>query len=156
MAQIIQGAFHFLRQGITKPASPLTVYPVSEIENAFRIMQTGKHIGKIAISFGSSNVVPVLRRTSSTLELDGEATYVLVGGFGGLGRSLSNLLVDHGARNLCFISRSGADSAKAKKQIQDLERASIQTKTYCCDIAMRVLLQKLLGAIQTSSQQSRV
>jgi NADPH:quinone reductase-like Zn-dependent oxidoreductase/NAD(P)-dependent dehydrogenase (short-subunit alcohol dehydrogenase family) len=135
MAQIIQGAFDFLRQGVTKPVSPLTVYPVSEIENAFRIMQTGKHIGKIAISFGSSDVVPVLRRTSSTLELDGGATYVLVGGLGGLGRSLSNLLVDHGARNLCFISRSGADSAKAKKQIQDLESAGIQTKTYCCDIA---------------------
>ncbi|KAE9372739.1 putative polyketide synthase, partial [Stipitochalara longipes BDJ] len=135
MAQIIQGTFDFLRQGVTKPVAPLTVYPVSEIENAFRIMQTGKHIGKIAISFGSRDVVPVLRKTSSTLELDGEATYVLVGGLGGLGRSLSNLLVHHGARNLCFISRSGADSAKAKKQIQDLESAGIQTKAYCCDIA---------------------
>ena len=114
MAEIIEGTFDFMRQGISRPGSPVTVYPVSEVENAFRLMQTGKHRGKIAITWDGKDIVPVLHHASNSLRLDGDATYVLVGGLGGLGRSLSNLLVDLGARNLCFISRSGDQSMSAQ------------------------------------------
>src|SRR6266536_4978902 len=31
MAEILEGAFDFLRRGITKPISPLTVYPIAEV-----------------------------------------------------------------------------------------------------------------------------
>lgn len=145
MAEIMEGAFDLLRRGITKAVYPLTIYPVSEVENAFRLMQTGKHRGKIAISFGESDVVPVLHKSSSVLKLDENSTYVLVGGLGGLGRSLSNLLVENGARNLCFVSRSGANSEKAKKQIQDLEDQGIHTKAYCCDVANADSLKETLA-----------
>ena len=135
MIEIIEGTFNFLRQGIIKPVSPLTVYPISKVENAFRLMQTGKHRGKIALSWAGDDIVPVLRSASNTVKLDGNSTYLLVGGLGGLGRSLSNLLVDLGARNLCFISRSGSKSEEAWKLIQDLEKRQIRTQVYCCDIA---------------------
>ena len=135
MAEIIEGTFDFLRQGISRPVSPVTVYPVSEVENAFRLMQTGKHRGKIAITWDGKDVVPVLHHASNTLRLDENATYVLVGGLGGLGRSLSNLLVDLGARNLCFISRSGDQSTSAQKLLQELKQRNVRTNVYRCDIA---------------------
>lgn len=135
MSEIIEGTFDFLRRGIIKPVSPLTVYPISEVENAFRLMQTGKHRGKIALAWVGKDVVPVLHNANKMLKMDGNATYVLVGGMGGLGRSLSKMLVDLGARYLCFISRSGSRSADAKKLVQDLEKRQVQVKVYCCDIA---------------------
>ena len=135
MAEIIYGTFDFLRRGIIKPVSPLTVYPISDVESAFRLMQTGKHRGKIALSWDGEDIVPVLHNASSMLKLDGNATYVLVGGLGGLGRSLANLLVDLGARYLCFISRSGSRSNEARKLIQHLERKQVRINVYCCDIA---------------------
>ena len=135
MAEIIEGTFEFLRQGICRPVSPVTVYSVSEVENAFRLMQTGKHRGKIAITWDGKDVVPVLHQADNSLKLNGNATYVLVGGLGGLGRSLSNLLVDLGARNLCFLSRSGDQSTSAQKLIQELEERNVKTGVYRCDIA---------------------
>lgn len=143
MIEIIEGTFDFLRRGVTRPVSPLTVYPISEVENAFRLMQTGKHRGKIALTWAGKDIVPVLCNTTSTLKLDENATYVLVGGLGGLGRSLSTLLVELGARHLCFISRSGRHSDNARELIQELEKTGVQIKVCSCDIADQKALAKV-------------
>lgn len=135
MAKIISGAFDLQRRGITRPITPLTAYPISEVENAFRLMQTGKHLGKIALTFSDTDVVPVLNRTADSFKLDPTAVYVLVGGLGGLGRSLSTLFVEHGARKLCFLSRSGGSSAEAQRLLQDLQSQQVQVEAYACDIA---------------------
>lgn len=135
MAKIIQGAFDFQRQGITRPVTPLTVYPISEVENAFRLMQAGKHLGKVALTFSDDHVVPVLNTGVGSFQVDRDVVYLLVGGFGGLGRSISTMLVDHGARKLCFLSRSGGRSAEAQKLIQDLRMRQVQVQAYACDIA---------------------
>lgn len=145
MAEIIKGAFDFQRRGITRPITPLVTYPISEMENAFRLMQTGKHIGKIALSFGDGDVVPVVQSGASLLKLDRDAAYLLVGGLGGLGRSLSTMLVDHGARKLCFLSRSGGKSPEAQKLIQELEKRQVQVQVYPCDVADEQAVAKVLA-----------
>jgi len=38
---------------------PVTVYPLSEVEKAFRLMQAGKHMGKIVLSVTPETMVPV-------------------------------------------------------------------------------------------------
>lgn len=42
-----------------KIASPLHLFPISKIEEAFRLMQSGKNTGKMVLTFSSSDVVPV-------------------------------------------------------------------------------------------------
>ena len=135
MAEIIRGTFDLLGKGITKPIAPVRVYPISEVENAFRLMQAGKHMGKIALSYSDDDVVPVIRSENAALALDPKATYLLVGGLGGLGRSLSTMLVDNGVRSLAFLSRSGAKSQDAQKLVQDLEKRDVRVKAYACDVA---------------------
>lgn len=135
MAAIIEGAFDFQHRGITTPVSPLVTYPISEMESAFRVMQTGKHLGKIVLTWGDDDIVPVIQRTENTQRLNPNAAYVLAGGLGGLGRSLSKKLVDLGARKLCFLSRSGAESTQARKLIEFLEEHNVQSRVYKCDIA---------------------
>jgi NADPH:quinone reductase-like Zn-dependent oxidoreductase/NADP-dependent 3-hydroxy acid dehydrogenase YdfG/aryl carrier-like protein len=150
MADIIGGAFDFYRRGITTTVSPLTTYPISEVENAFRLMQTGNHIGKIVFTFGENDAVPILRSSvAATVKLDlrPEASYVLVGGLGGLGRSLATMLADNGARNLCFLSRSGgAASDSAQSLIHDLKKRGVQVRSFACDVsdvsALRAALEQ--------------
>ena len=48
-----------LRTGAVKPVSPITVYPIPEIEPALRLMQTGKHMGKIVVEAQSGDHVRV-------------------------------------------------------------------------------------------------
>ena len=45
--------------GTVAPVSPITTYPVSEIQKAMRLMQGGKHMGKVVIAAESSDIVQV-------------------------------------------------------------------------------------------------
>ena len=134
MAKIIAGTFDFQRRKITRPITPVKTYPISEVENAFRLMQAGKHLGKIVLRFDESSSIPVIRRGAEPLRLDPGAAYLIVGGFGGLGRSISKLLVDQGARKICFLSRSGGSSLDARKLIQELRDRKVEVESYACDI----------------------
>lgn len=74
-------------------------------------MQRGSHIGKILIRFSGENAaanIPNGITTMPTMSFRPGATYLLVGGLGGIGRAVSNWLVENGARHLVFLSRSGA------------------------------------------------
>ena len=135
LATIVEGAFDFFRRGISTPVEPLNSYPISEVETALRLMQSGKYLGKLVFTWGDDDVVPVVQPPRSTLKFDPEAAYVLVGGLGGLGRSLSMKMVSLGARKICFFSRSGAKSAAAKELVDDLEKLNVKVQALVCDVA---------------------
>lgn len=135
MASIIEGAFDFQHRGISRPITPMVVYPISEVETAVRLMQTGKDVGKIALTFRENDVVSLLNAGAATFHINQNKAYLLVGGLGGLGRSISTMLVDHGAQKLCFLSRSGGMSAESQKLLQDLRARHVQVQAYGCDIA---------------------
>lgn len=138
MAVILEGAFDFVHRGITRPVQPLVSFPISKVEDALRLMQTGKHLGKIALTWGDDNVVPLMPRSQRAPKLSPTGVYLLVGGLGGLGRSLATKLVSLGARRLCFLSRSGADSTNAQALIRRLEQQQVQVRAYKCDVGDEV------------------
>ena len=47
-----------------------------------------------------------------TVELQANASYVVVGGFGGIGQSICLWLAEHGAKNLFVLSKSNNATAK--------------------------------------------
>ncbi|KAL4796963.1 phenolpthiocerol synthesis polyketide synthase ppsB [Aspergillus venezuelensis] len=135
IGQILSDAFALVHKGILGPAHPLTAYPVSELETAFRTMQQGKHRGKLVLSFDKDAQGPVLCKAQHSLHLDPDRTYLFFGGLGGLGRSLAREFVICGARHIAFISRSGDSSAEAKATIQDLTTLGATVKAYRADVA---------------------
>lgn len=56
--------------------------------------------------------------------------YLLVGCLGGLGRCLVLWMMEHGARQFGFISRSGADKPEAAQLIADMKQASAKPMVY--------------------------
>ena len=152
LAKVLQEVFVLLSRGILKPVTPVTIYPLSDMETAFRLMQMGKHRGKIALSWGEDDIVSQMknRQSGPPASLDPAASYLLVGGLGGLGRSLAGLLVDLGARHLCFISRSGAASNMAKAFIRNMASLNVHVVVYQCDIADSNALRVVLEAHSTS------
>ena len=147
MAAIVEGTFEFVRQGISKPVKPITSYAISDVERAFRLMQAGKHLGKLVLTWGRDDEVPVIDRRKSTLRLDPHSTYLLVGGLGGLGRSLAERLVELGARKLCFLSRSGAQSSEAKSLVSSLENAGVQVDVLRCDVSSEHAVESAVTTI---------
>lgn len=138
MAQATRGALDLVRDGVLSPPSPLTVMPVSKAQAAFRMMQAGKHTGKMVLSFQDDAAEVMVERGSlRSLRLNPDATYLLVGGLGGLGRSLARMMAGLGARHLAFVSRSGAagghDAQAVLAELQQLDGMTV--KAYAADAA---------------------
>lgn len=143
---ILQNVSDLTEQGVLAPPSPLKVYPVAEVEEAFRTMQSGKQRGKQVLSFQDARGNVSLRPADS-LRLDRNATYLFVGGMGGLGRSLAAMFADAGARNLVFVSRSGLSgaSSKAASALCDkLSTAGVRVGVYEADAADKQALEAAL------------
>ena len=135
MARLYQRTFDLIREGAVGLVKPITVYPYSEIEKAFRFMQQAKHKGKMVLKVHPDDMVPAIPRNPHPLTFDEAATYVLVGGLGGIGRAVATFMAEHGVKHLAFISRSGDTKPGAKEAIKELNSMGVHTVSYACDIA---------------------
>lgn len=59
LSRILADVMKYWAMGVTKLVTPLKVMNFSQIEEAFRIMQTGKHIGKMVLAANDDDIVPV-------------------------------------------------------------------------------------------------
>lgn len=99
---------------------PTRVFPASEVGEAVRLLSSGQHRGKLAITYQEPvTVAPDMR---DLLELDEGGTYLVSGGMTGFGASLARWLVSRGARHLVLLSRRGRQSPGAPELLQELEQ----------------------------------
>lgn len=82
--------------------------------------------------------------TKPNFTCDGNATYVIAGGLGGIGQSIAAWLVDRGARTLLLLSRSGAKGPEAMKFINSLQSKGARAIALACDICNESSLRKVL------------
>lgn len=70
------------------------------------------------------SLVPPIMKAFPTFRSD--AAYLLIGGLGGIGRSVSTWMVEQNARELIFLSRSAGKSEQDQAFIQELEAQGCQ------------------------------
>ncbi|RYC58310.1 hypothetical protein CHU98_g7900 [Xylaria longipes] len=86
---------------------------------------------------------------AAQLAFSSEGTYVLVGCLGGLGRSLTKWMMEHGARHFAFISRSGASKPEAARVIASIEKCrGASTRVYRADASDEVAMQCIIYSLQ--------
>jgi NADP-dependent 3-hydroxy acid dehydrogenase YdfG/acyl carrier protein len=88
-------------------------------------------------------------KTRPTFSFDANATFVISGGLGGLGRNIACWLADQGARHLLLLSRSGGQTEKGKDLIQHLERKGVQVLAPKCDISDELSMEAALLACRS-------
>lgn len=64
-----------------------------------------------------------------------DATYLIVGGLGGIGRSICHWMADHGARNFAVLSRSANTNRSFDGFIEGLSTAGIKVMPIGCDVS---------------------
>lgn len=116
-------------EGHIQPIRPIKAFPAKEVEAAFRYMQKGFNIGKIAIEFPEDSGQLATSKERPRVLLNPDRSYLLVGGFGGLGRSTARWMVSKGARHLAFLSRSGMSSSN-EKFVAELESSGCQVQIF--------------------------
>jgi NAD(P)-dependent dehydrogenase (short-subunit alcohol dehydrogenase family) len=84
--------------------------------------------------------------TKTSYCLDPNATFVVCGGLGGLGRNIVTWLADRGARHLLLLSRSGGQAEVSRVLIDYLEGRGVEVMAPPCDVSDKILLQNTLRA----------
>lgn len=111
------------------PGPPIdTVFPASKVQDAFRKMQSARHIGKIIIKLPDNSQEIEAVPSKPTPSFLSDRSYLLVGGLGGLGRSVSTWMVENGARNLVFLSRSARESPETADFLEELSSQGCQVQ----------------------------
>ncbi|KAJ5233183.1 polyketide synthase [Penicillium chermesinum] len=100
----------------------LRLYKMGEIESAFRLISAGKHMGKVILTADPEEAVPALPETPLLPALLPEATYILAGGFGGL----------------------GAKTSAAKACIAEMQSQGVKVLAKACDISSKEALEAVL------------
>lgn len=102
-----------IANGAVRPL-PMTVFSEQQIEQGFRFMATGKHIGKVLLKIRDEEaqkvVVQPVPKTVAAIPrtyMNPDKSYILVGGLGGFGLELANWMIRRGAQHLVLTSRSG-------------------------------------------------
>jgi NADPH:quinone reductase-like Zn-dependent oxidoreductase len=141
--RILNEIARLVGQGVIGPVSPVTAYPIRQLSQAFRLLQTGKHIGKVVLSIAPDEQVKVLPR-APTAKLRPDASYLIVGGVGGLGRSIAYWFADHGATNLILLSRSAGDAQKTGSFVSGLREVGCRVVAISCDVSDKADLARAL------------
>ena len=93
------------------------------------------------------SVIPALPHDAHPLKLHSDATYVLVGGLGGLGRGLAPYMADHGAKHLAFFSRTDDVQPAAQKMLDELKERGVEANIYVCDVTDPEALKQAITQI---------
>ncbi|CAN9508637.1 unnamed protein product [Ophioblennius macclurei] len=142
--------FQLLQQGLASgEVQPLrtSVFRRQQVEEAFRFMAQGKHIGKVLLQVRSEDTdaasplaIPAVRRS---LFLPGHS-YVVTGGLGGFGLELAHWLVERGARILVLTSRSGVRNGYQEKRVREWRSRGVDVLVSTCDVATPDGAQRLV------------
>ncbi|KAI1081559.1 hypothetical protein F5B20DRAFT_588591 [Whalleya microplaca] len=146
-AEMVHQVMDLVSQGHIDHPSPLHRYPVSEVERAFRFMQSGKNSGRTIITINDSDVVKKRILNCSQWRCYRDASYLIAGGSGGIGRAILRWLASKGARYLIVPSRSGGvNSMAAANLVSELREQGVTVVTPACDVSSASSLSAMLNS----------
>jgi short-subunit dehydrogenase involved in D-alanine esterification of teichoic acids len=91
------------------------VYPFGKALEAFKQMERSPHSGIFVLEHGEESVLVGEPVAMCPLTLGTHGVYIVFGGLGGLGLSIAEFLVQHGAKKIGLVSRSGVPRVEALK-----------------------------------------
>ena len=152
LSRIMHDCYQLIEDGKIQIPSPIAEVSYAEVQKGFRLLQMGKHVGKVVLVPGDNDLVPVLPPISyRNINLfESHKTYLLVGGLGGIGRTLAEWLYRKGARKLAFLSRSGAERMDAKATLNWLKARNVHVSVSAGDVADIEVVEQCMQSLGIS------
>lgn len=121
-------------EGKINQVRPMTVMNFTQIYEGIDGLRN-ERLSKVVFVPDTSDQISVAPEVMSPYQFDSDASYVLAGGLGGLGRSLARWMASRGARHLIFLSRSALVTEPVEAMIADLKEAECTVNIFTCDVA---------------------
>lgn len=140
-----------LEQGVITPIKPIKTFDVSEVAQAIRHFTEDTHTGKIVVTYERPDSLLKIEPPKELVWLKDDATYLIIGGLGGLGRSLTTWMVGRGARKFVFLSRSGIKNAnsEAASTVRFVEEAGGDAVVVTGDVSIYEDVARAVKAAKT-------
>ena len=124
------------------------IFSFGELEEAFRLMQSSGHIGKLVLVPDGNAGVSLRKPPETVLRRDG--TYLVTGGIEGFGYECARWLVAHGAGSIALLGRRGSTTPGCDARVKELEASCAQVRIYQGDVADRKSLATILNSIRAN------
>ena len=148
---LLADVMDLFRCGKLRTVTPVTVFSIEALGSALHGLQSGKVMGKAVIEplpgqkvqvslrspQGSRKRLILSQAMPSTARhplIRSDATYLITGGLGGLGRSMTRWLAQQGAKSVALLSRSGHTSANAKILTEEFSGSDVNISVLKCDV----------------------
>ncbi|HET6409343.1 MAG TPA: SDR family NAD(P)-dependent oxidoreductase, partial [Chthoniobacteraceae bacterium] len=123
---------------------PFRAFPANRVDAAFRLMASGKHIGKVIVSFPEPFVTRRGVPPAKPFTVRDDGVYLITGAFGGFGKVIAQWLVQNGARELVLSSRSGASTPELKSFVASLQESGAEVRVVKADVGSPEDVQRLI------------
>ncbi|KAE8381596.1 polyketide synthase [Aspergillus bertholletiae] len=128
---------------------PLEIFEAEKTEKALRHMQKGTHIGKILVQIPKGTTSLPIAQTLVPYVFPPDKTFLLVGGLGGIGRSIATWMVAHGARSLIFLSPSAGKSDGDQRFLRELDDQGCRALTVAGSVADPAIVDDAVASSPT-------
>jgi hypothetical protein len=135
--------------GIFGAVSPKLSYSITDSDKALALMRGNLHCGKVLVHCNDQSEVMILPLKPARLQLNLEGTYVLAGGLVSLGLDIAELLFEHGAGNIIFLSRTGG-SIDSQERLAAFQRQGHRAEHFQCDITCAADVRNVSDTMATS------
>ncbi|CAF3615362.1 unnamed protein product [Fusarium graminearum] len=135
-SQLAQTTMQLLAEDKIQPPQLLPAFKISDIRNGFKKLQEDTSERVIVIA-EQGDTVPQFVQDRRPWTFDGNSTYLVAGGSGGLGRAIIRWMADSGAKHLIVPSRSGAISEAASQLVAELTSHGVNIVAPKCDVSVR-------------------
>ncbi|KAJ5368689.1 Highly reducing polyketide synthase sdnO [Penicillium cataractarum] len=129
-----QTVMSMFESGILAPVAPVAAIPISNIEEAFRLIASRKHTGKVVVEAEADALVKAVIAKPEPLQLDPSGSYVVAGGLGDLGKRICRLLASHGAKHIVTLSRRSLSDDDRQTFEADIAQLGAVLHIVKCDI----------------------
>jgi hypothetical protein len=139
----------YFKQGLIGPVGPKIQFDAIDMEAAFRFMQKGAHIGKIVIKMPDDTSILKVANIKNNMALRSDATYLMVGGLGGLGKAISTWMVERGAKSLLYLSRSAGKTEEDQLFFRELAAAGCVVTAFAGSVNAKADVEAAVASAPT-------
>ncbi|KAF7533617.1 hypothetical protein G7054_g6912 [Neopestalotiopsis clavispora] len=150
ISRVVERCGKLYREGRIRIIHPIKVVDPSHVGEVLQSSTTSGDLGRElpVVSYHDEAVFKVLGPSQPPLKLKSDATYLLVGCLGGLGRHVAIRMAEQCAKYLVFLSRSGTDNSAAADTVEVLRAQGVNVLVLRADIRQRDSLSHALTELE--------
>lgn len=131
--------------GAVRPL-PFRTYPLANLKEGLRLMQSGRHIGKIVIDL-DRKATPVVPLPQAATTFASEGVHLITGGLGGIGLKLARFMAERGARAIALVGRKGVTTDEQRDAVAGIEALGASVDVVQADVSDGPSVEALVAGL---------